>query len=316
LSDIYKGAAPFFVVIVLFVIVVVLAKRDDRRARLKDANEEHRPTPNNHTGANDGHETVSSPHPDTEEWNPEKKAHKRKELAYWRRQTGISIATLILTLFAVAGAIASAIFASRAVDQATIAATATVNQSRTLEDTEKRQLRPYVNIAPGALYNSNAAIPGATPEWHIPIEVENNGATQTKGAIGVLWCTTDDFATDDPMKKPGYRPRDFLALSKNPGQVLASTRPINSLRHNNPIPFIFMSQLRLSIQIPSLTKPSILPNFVSSLATSKATFPSQTASAFRPKFVISTIALMMSAPKRILIISAATCLSCEWDLRL
>jgi hypothetical protein len=91
----------------------------------------------------------------------------------------------------------------RAIEAANTAANAAINQARTARDTEMRQLRPYVNIAPGVGYNSNAAIPGATPEWHFPIEVENNGATQTKGAISVLWCTIDDFATDDPMKKPG-----------------------------------------------------------------------------------------------------------------
>jgi hypothetical protein len=81
------------------------------------------------------------------------------------------------------------------------AANAATDQARIAEDTEKRQLRPYVNIATGALYNSSPH--EATPEWHLPIEVENNGATQTKGAVSELWCVPDSFVNDDPMKNAG-----------------------------------------------------------------------------------------------------------------
>lgn len=63
-------------------------------------------------------------------------------------------------------------------------------------DSEKRQLRPYVNISTGALNNP----PGTPIEWRIPIIIENNGATQTREAFSELWCTQKAFATDDPMK--------------------------------------------------------------------------------------------------------------------
>jgi hypothetical protein len=84
------------------------------------------------------------------------------------------------------------------------AANAATDQARIAEDTEKRQLRPYINISVGRLYNSATA--GSTPEWRLPIEVENNGATQTKGALSEVWCVSDSFIGDDPMKSASGGP--------------------------------------------------------------------------------------------------------------
>jgi hypothetical protein len=184
-----ERASPFLIVIVLCVIIVALDKRDIRRARLtslKAIDKEYQPSDNNQTGAENRPPKDRSPHADGEQSAPIGGAKPE------------SLSTLILTLVAVVGAIASAHFASQAVDQTTIAATAAINQSRTMDDTEKRQLRPYVNITVGGLYNS--APPGTAPEWHLPIGVENDGATQTKGAVSELWCVPVYFVGDDPMK--------------------------------------------------------------------------------------------------------------------
>jgi hypothetical protein len=85
-----------------------------------------------------------------------------------------------------------------AVQAAIDAASAATKQARIAEDTERRQLRPYVNIATGTLYN--ASVDGSAPVWHVPLIVENNGPTQTRSGTNEVWCISSPFSTDDPMK--------------------------------------------------------------------------------------------------------------------
>jgi hypothetical protein len=76
---------------------------------------------------------------------------------------------------------------------------ATAWQAYIANDNEKRSLRPYINISIGSLYNS--APDGSIPVWNLPVNVENNGATQTEHATSEIWCAHEQFSVDNPMEK-------------------------------------------------------------------------------------------------------------------
>ena len=67
-------------------------------------------------------------------------------------------------------------------------------QASVANDSEKRSLRPYVNISADAVIP-----PGANPAWRFPLSADNNGDTQTDRAQSEVWCVREDFPADDPM---------------------------------------------------------------------------------------------------------------------
>lgn len=167
----------------IFGLIVALDKRDERRVRassLEATDEEQRIVANNQTRAENSGPNIPSEQAGDERWNPEEKAHKQQERVHWRNQTGISIATLILTLVAVCGAIASAYFASQALTQANRAATAAEKQLGAVNESNglsRKALivdqRPWVTVDIKAV--GPISWSGPNPEVPYIITIKNIG---------------------------------------------------------------------------------------------------------------------------------------------